>query len=103
MRDLEPYYQYFADFIVDAISEPWQKAWFAVEMEEDYESYQGLYVADGGSEEKSFVLDDDMQSKVREFWEEFRKGGGDVWYSFTFTLFPDGKFELDFEYEPPSE
>lgn len=98
MKHLESYYHKIAYEIVESIEEDWIKAWIIIEIIEDYGEYVGQYmISDTADEPESFWIERPLRKLLREFWNEFKKAGR-AWDSATFTLFPNGDFNIDYTY-----
>lgn len=83
--------------IADAISDDWSEAWLYVEFFEDAGDFKGEYIST--SARKYFEVPDDVFDEFERLHEITTEEQSNRWNKAKFTLYPSGKFNINFEWD----
>ncbi|WP_161787483.1 immunity protein YezG family protein [Endozoicomonas numazuensis] len=83
--------------IADAISDDWSEAWLFVEFFEDAANFKGEY--NSNSERKFFKVGYKAYKSFKKLYEITTEGESNRWNRAKFTLYPTGKFNINFEWD----
>jgi Protein of unknown function, DUF600 len=97
-------YNYLSEAIVSSVPQGWQKAWISAdEVEKDTAEITGDYVDHSGQEHWFSIESSDLAYKAADAVMTLNKlmtiPGQKPWSKCKFTLFPDGTFKFDVEYD----
>ena len=102
MSNADIIYSDIANKIANSINDSWTDAQVLVEIEDDNANFICRY-ANRHSENNQFKVDFDtylLFDELRNLFKDSEKG---PWDKAVFTLYPDGEFEIDFEYKEKTE
>lgn len=97
-KSLESLYQQIGETIASVIGEEWSSAWVSIEIAEGVTSFEGGYLSSKEKQKKSFRVNRDLATLLRDLHTSTREAGQAEWNKAVFELFPDGKFRLSYEY-----
>ena len=98
-ESVEEIYQQIANAMVREIKGDWADAWLEVEITNDYAALDGRYHKPGNPTIRGFSVDMPVLERFKTLRFQLQKSGEDPWRWAKFTLFPDGKFTIDFRYD----
>jgi hypothetical protein len=102
MNDLTYQYQSLAKEIIAYLPSGWKKAWIKSEIQDDMSESTYDY-EDSDGKDQWFDPDAGNAAAVGRTLRGIRKSmatpGQESWSRCTFTLFPDGTFKFDVEYD----
>ncbi|MBN1008240.1 immunity protein YezG family protein [Amphritea pacifica] len=90
-------YLNIAQGIASAIEGDWEEAYIFSEILEDAANFKGEYTT--GSDKKYFEVADEAFDNFEELHRITTEGNNNKWNRAKFTLTPDGKFHIDFEWD----
>ncbi|MGI9280230.1 MAG: immunity protein YezG family protein [Endozoicomonas sp.] len=96
-KTVDEVYASIGQQIAGAISEYWSEAWLTVEFFEDAADFKGEYSSK--SELKYYEVPDDIFDDFERLYEITTEGESNRWNKAKFTLYPTGKFNIDFEWD----
>ncbi|WP_281649116.1 immunity protein YezG family protein [Parendozoicomonas sp. Alg238-R29] len=96
-KTIDEVYASIGQQIAGAIKDYWSEAWLFVEFFEDAANFKGEY--DSDSERKHYEVPDDVFDDFDVLYEITTEGGSNRWNRAKFTLYPDGKFNIDFQWD----
>ena len=98
-RTIDEIYQKIAQDIVNAIDNEWKTAVMSVELLKDAANYKCRYLNSLNDKEEAFDPDPFSLDDFEELHEIMNAEGQHDWNRAVFTLYPDGKFNIDFKYD----
>jgi hypothetical protein len=96
-RVIDQIYLNIGQGIANVISDDWREAYIFVEMFEDAANLKGEYFSD--RDKKYFEVDDEAFDDFEEIHAIMTQGDSNKWNRAKFTLYPTGKFNIDFEWD----
>ncbi|WP_062270713.1 immunity protein YezG family protein [Endozoicomonas arenosclerae] len=96
---IDEIYSNIATRIVDAISEDWAEAFIEFEYFGDSGEYKGRYITSSSEETKNFKVGYKTYKEFKKLHDITTEGESDRWNRAKFTLYPTGKFNIDFEWD----
>ncbi len=95
-------YQEMAKILISELPSKWDKAWIKAVTEDSAIETSYFYQAELGSEkwlDPNFSQTDKASDALMSIRESMTIPGQKPWSRCTFTLFPDGTFKFDVEYD----
>ncbi|MCC5453124.1 antitoxin YezG family protein [Rheinheimera sp. UJ51] len=93
-------YLEIAHNIIDAIETQWTVAIITCELAEDAGRFKGIYKEDIESAvDHDFGVSYETYKAFKNLHEITTEGGENKWNRAKFTLYPTGKFSIDFEWD----
>ena len=109
MKTIDQAYNYFGNYCLAFVNQrPWNtvKVSFSIFSDmvsaEQYLIYDGRKIDIGGFEENSDAIWDALEAAKYIRDKTLNETGERIW-GLTFTLYPDGKFELEYDYDKPED
>lgn len=98
-QPIETVYQEIGRTIVQSITGEWAMAWITAEVaDETVYKLIGRYRQTAAGPEQSFPVAEPTARLFAELRRRIQKEDAAPWQAATFTMRPDGEFELDFIY-----
>lgn len=97
IRSVDEIYLNIGQGILDTISGRWVEAYIFAEVFDGASNLKGEYNLDGSI--KYFEVNDDAFDDFEDLHEITTEGGENKWNRAKFTLYPTGKFNIDFEWD----
>ncbi|WP_308170693.1 immunity protein YezG family protein [Vibrio metschnikovii] len=99
MRSVDDIYMSLAQGIKVSIKDSWSMAWINASVLEDTGGIDGEYISSGSDDVKFFSVEDQAFDDFEELHEIMAGDGNVKWNRAKFTLYPTGKFSIDFEWD----
>jgi hypothetical protein len=98
--NIDEIYLRIAQNISDAIDQSWSVAIVQFEYEEDAGEFDCVYKIDESSDiEHDFEVNFETYKSFKELHAIMTQGDSNKWNRAKFTLYPTGKFNIDFEWD----
>jgi hypothetical protein len=100
-RTVEALFQDLGQLMNRSIPGGWKRADLEARMEEGYAEIQGRYFADADGPQQSFEVTFQTIRTLYDLRREMARSSPEkvAWHTIHFTLYPDGKFNVAFEYD----
>lgn len=95
---IEGLYQKIGQSISNSLTEQWVLAWIDMEIKADVEFFKGRYLVSQSADPKSFKVPQDTINAFEKLQKLMINPSKPNWKKAHFELYPDGKFDLKFEY-----
>lgn len=97
-KTVDEIYLDVAKAVVESIDQPWQVAILNFEYTDDSGEFDCVFREEGGNEQ-DFDVDFLTYKNFKELHLIMTKDGSNRWNRAKFTLYPSGKFNIDFEWD----
>ena len=99
MREVETIYANIANGINANINASWEQAWIKATVFDDACGVDGEYISSETGDVSYFIVEDQAFDDFEELHSLMTENGKPAWNRAKFTLYPTGKFSIDFEWD----
>ncbi|WP_394146626.1 immunity protein YezG family protein [Vibrio atypicus] len=103
MKSIDALYLEIAQRIVNAIGDEWEKAVINFQYFGDAGEYTGRYYKTDADDEHHFKVGYQSYKAFKSIHKISTENGSNIWNRARFTLYPSGKFNIEFEWDQALE